>query len=178
MRSCSCPDAVSLSITPTGEWNLIYYPAGASVAAACIPQQQHIHHHAHVVVCSPCQLTSLVFSLSPDALLQCLRMLCSFFSFSWILFSLAPVVWTGSRGTICNGGNIRIGVFGQPHQHLLRGKSPDTTAESASLNGQSLHNSSFWRRRPMAGAVLARAVETIVTAQLCKWRPALRHRTR
>jgi hypothetical protein len=56
---------------------------------------------------------------------------------------------------------------------ILRGKSPDTTAESASLKGQSLHNSSFWRRRPTAGADMARAVETIVTAQLCKWRPAL-----
>jgi len=30
---------------------------------------------------------------------------------------------------------------------LLRGKSPDTAAESASLKGQSLHFSSFWRRR-------------------------------
>ena len=29
----------------------------------------------------------------------------------------------------------------------LRGKSPDTAAESASLKGQSLHFSSFWRRR-------------------------------
>ena len=42
-----CP----LSITPTGEWNLIYYPARSSVAAACSPQQQHIHHHSHVLVC-------------------------------------------------------------------------------------------------------------------------------
>ena len=58
-------------------------------------------------------------------------------------------------------------------QRLLRGKSPDTTAESASLKGQSLFFSSFWRRRPAAGAVMARAVETIVAAQLCKWRPAL-----
>ena len=38
-------------------------------------------------------------------------------------------------------------------QRLLRGKSPDTTAESASLKGQSLFCSSFWRRRPAAGAV-------------------------
>ena len=45
------------------------------------------------------------------------------------------------RGTICNGGNLRIGVFGRPITHILRGKSPDTTAESASRKGQSLYNS-------------------------------------
>ena len=82
-------------------------------------------------------------------------------------------LWPAGRGTICNGGNTRIGVYGQPINDSS-GESPRTLRQRVpALRASPSSARAFGEDGLRPEMFMARAVETIVAAQLCKWRPAL-----
>ena len=82
-------------------------------------------------------------------------------------------LWPAGRGTICNGGNTRIGVYGQPINDSS-GESPRTLRQRVpALRASPSSARAFGEDGLRPELFMARAVETIVAAQLCKWRPAL-----
>ena len=84
---------------------------------------------------------------------------------------LAPLA---GRGMICDGGNIRIGVHRGILSKYTSGESPRTLRQRVpALRASPSTSRASGEDGFLAGAVSARAVETIVTAQLCKWRHAL-----